>query len=329
MSTPNIREIAADLAAVAALMEIADNLGIFHLLTPGATVSAAELAGAAELPEHGVTSFLEALVAAGLLEWTESPRRFRVSDDFADRTYEAGYLSWSLGANRPFIEHAAEFLRDPVGAAAAHRRNGRHVAVSSRWIGAKGFYPAAIDTIVAVAPRRIVDLGAGAAGLLIDLLGRLPEATGVALDLSGDACREAGRRAAEAGLAERLEVVERSVESLAQDPSPVRGADVIHAGFVFHDVIQDADVFDLVLKNCHEAMRPGGIMAITDAVPYAPDERERRFSALFTYLHASSMGVRLPSEEEWLDRFTAAGFAQAECRAHRFPTGRLFVATKS
>jgi SAM-dependent methyltransferase len=130
-------------------------------------------------------------------------------------------------------------------------------------------------------------------------------------------------------MAGRLEVVERSIQSLATDPGPVQDADVIHAGFVFHDAVQEEDVFDLILKSCHEGLRPGGLLVVTDAVPYAPAERERRFSALFTFLHSGFMGVRLPSEEEWLAKLSGAGFALTQCQAHRFPTGRLFIAVKS
>lgn len=324
ISTP---ETAADLAAVAALLEMADRLGIVPLLERGEPVTTAQLAAAADVPEEGMAGFVATLVAAALLE-PAGVKEFRVADDFADRIHASGYLYWSLRANQPYVEHPAEFLRDPAGAAALYRRDGREVAVSSRWIGSQGFYPAATEAILAARPRRIADLGAGAAGLLVDLLGRLPETTGVALDMSAGACREASRAARAAGVGDRLEVVERPIQSLADDPAPVAGADVIHAGFVFHDIVREGDVFDRVLRRCREALRPGGIMAITDAVPYAPDGRERRFSALFTYLHAGFMEVELPPEEEWLERFRRAGFDQARCVPHRFPGGRLFIAAK-
>ncbi|MFD3664869.1 class I SAM-dependent methyltransferase [Streptomyces sp. NPDC058659] len=327
MSSISPPETAADLAAVAALLEMADRLGIVPLLERGEPVTVAELAVAADVPEEGMGRFLSALVAAALLVPT-GVKEFRVADDFADRIYESGYLTWSLRANQPYLQNPAAFLRDPAGSAAQYQRNGREVAVSSRWIGSQGFYPAATEAILAARPKKIVDLGAGAAGLLIDLLGRLPESTGVALDMSAGACQEAARAALAAGVGDRLEVVERPIQSIADDPAPLAGADVIHAGFVFHDIAQEGDVFDRVLRRCREALRPGGIMAITDSVPYASAERERRFSALFTYLHAGFMNVTLPPEEDWLARFRQAGFDQARCVPHRFPGGRLFITTK-
>lgn len=328
MTVTTSRETAADLAAVAALLEMSDRLGIFHLLERGEPVTASELAATVEVPEEGMAAFLSALVAAALLRPLHDPKEFRIVEDFADRVYEAGYLSWALNANRPYIEHPAEFLRDPKGAAARWHRDGRAVAVSSRWIGSQGFYPAAKKLILDAAPRRVVDLGAGAGGLLIELLGRLPDATGVALDISGDACGEASRAAVAAGVDDRLEVVHAPIQSIATDPTPITEADVVHAGFVFHDVLPEGEVFDRVLRACRDALVPGGIMAITDAVPYAPAERERRFSALFTFLHAAFMGVRLPGEEVWLEKLEKAGFGRTKCVVHRFPTGRLFVATR-
>jgi SAM-dependent methyltransferase len=322
------RNVAADLSAVAALFEMADRLGIFHVLEAGGEVTAGQLADVAGVPSEPMADFLDALSAAAILTPADPYGTYLVCQDFPARCYEAGYLSWSLNANRPFIENIAEFMRDPVQAALKYQRDGRQVAVSSRWIGSRGFYPAAIDVIVSARPAKIVDLGAGAGGLLIKLLNLIPGSSGVAIDLSAGACREAEARVAEAGLAHRMTVVEASVESLSVDPTPIIDADVIHAGFVFHDVMQNSDIFDQVLQRCYESLRPGGIMAISDAVPYASADWERRFSALFTYLHLGFMGVRLPSQEEWLSRFTRAGFSRAECVVHQFPTSRLFVATK-
>jgi hypothetical protein len=74
-------------------------------------------------------------------------------------------------------------------------------------------------------------------------------------------------------------------------------------------------------------MAPAARLIVTDGVPYAANPRERTFSALFTYLHAGFMGVRLPTEEQWQAAFHSAGFSEVSCHRLRFPTGRLFVAS--
>ncbi|MEU4428417.1 class I SAM-dependent methyltransferase [Actinoplanes sp. NPDC024001] len=322
------RVAAADMAATAALLQVAAELGVDQFLDGGEPFTVAELAGAADTPEGPMTEYLAALLAAGLVVTTGDNGDFQAAPDYANQRNHAGYLCWALNANRPFIENAPMFFRDLDGAAKEHQRNSRRVAVSSRWIGTRDFYPAAFDLIVRSGAGHVADLGAGAAGLLIQLLSQDHGRTGMALDISESACAEARKAAERAGVAGRLEVIQRSVQSLADDPSPVAGADVIHAGFVFHDVVGDEATFDAMLRSCATALASDGFLAITDAVPYAADERERRFSALFTYLHAGFMNVRLPTEKAWIERFRAAGFSHVEVVPHEFPGGRLFIVQK-
>ncbi|MFS8197584.1 methyltransferase [Streptomyces sp. CWNU-52B] len=326
MTGTDSAEAAADLAADAALLEIAEELGLSDLLDRGEPFTLAEAAGLAAVPEEGAERYLRALVSAGLISSEGDTGPYRPGADLADRRYQAGYLSWALNANRPYIDHAALFLRDPKAAGATYARDGRRVAVSSRWIGSHGFYPGVLEEIASGAPRHIVDLGAGAGGLLLKLLGRLPDSTGLALDLSGAACEEARRAARLAGLADRLDVVNRSIESLAADPAPLSGADVVHAGFVLHDVVGSPEVLDGVLRACRASLREGGRMVVTDAVPYVAEPRERGFSALFSYLHASSMDVNLPPKDVWHEAFRRAGFTDVSSTPLRMPGSRVFVA---
>ncbi|MFJ9890947.1 class I SAM-dependent methyltransferase [Streptomyces sp. NPDC091287] len=325
MKSTDFRETAADLAADAAFLQMAENLGLSALLDGRSPFTLREAAAAAALPEDGAGAFLRALVSAGLLEQSETGGRFVPCADMADRRYQAGYLSWSLNANRPYIDHAAEIVREPA-AAVGYPRDGRQVAVSSRWIGSAGFYPDVIARITERKPRRVVDLGAGAGALLIRLLTELPDSTGVALDLSAGACEEAERAAERAGVRDRLEVAHRSIESLVDDATPVRDADVVHAGFVMHDVVSKPEVLDRLLRTVRSSLAPGGCFVVTDAVPFTPGARERGFSALFSYLHASSMDVKLPSEQQWRDGFARAGFSEVTCTPLRMPGSRAFVA---
>ena len=258
MNNNDSTEMAADLAANAALLEMADVLGISPIFDGGVSFSVAEVAAAADIPEASALSFLRALQAAGLVDGDENGQYFTACADLADRRYDAGYLSWSLNANRPYIDHAAELLRHPEATVGKYQRDGRRVAISSRWIGSYGFYPDVISEITRRKPARIVDLGAGAGGLLIHLLKALPASSGLALDLSAGACEEAEFAARQADVHERLAVVNRSIESLVDDPGPVRGADVVHAGFVMHDATRDMDVLDAILRACREAISDNG-----------------------------------------------------------------------
>ena len=323
----DMRETAADAAGAAALLEIGDRIGVLPHIDQGQRFDAAQLASAIGLPQQSVANYLEAMTSAALL--TETDGTFQVVDGFDRIVYESGYLSWALNANRPFIENAVAFLTDNVAAGKKISRDGRQVAVSSQWMGSFGFYPVALQTILDARPSHVVDLGAGTARLLIEVMLTLKDTTAVALDLDGPSCSEATLAAERAGVGDRLTVYERSIQSVATDPTPVKDADVVHAGFVFHDMMpEEEDIADATLANCRDALRPGGMMAITEAVPYVPDPRERRFSAIVTYYHRQFMRRRLLNEQEWTEKLRKAGFEDVRCLPHRFPTGRLFIAKR-
>ncbi|MEV1049495.1 class I SAM-dependent methyltransferase [Streptomyces sp. NPDC049916] len=321
-------ESMAEAAAVATLLQIGAEIGADQVLDSGGTFSAPDVAQAAAVPLAGVTAYLSALLAAGLIVETGVPGDFRTATDYADLRHQAGYTSWAMHANGPFIDNARAFLTDPAVAARTHRRDGQRVAVSSRWIGERAFYPQIVDQVVAAGALRVTDLGAGAGGLLIKLLQQNPERTGTAVDINGAACAAAREAALTAGVDDRLTVVERPIESLVDDPGPVSGADAVLACYVLHDIVADPETAQNVLGVLRDALAPGGFLAVADAVAYAPQAQERTFSALFTYLHAAFMGIALPAEQEWLDTFGKAGFSRTRTVPIGLPGGRLFVAAK-
>ncbi|MHA7958663.1 methyltransferase [Streptomyces sp. L500] len=318
----------ADAAAVAALLQIGAEIGADQVLDSGGTFTAPDMAKASGVPLDGVTAYLTALLAAGLVVETDVPGEFRAAADYPDLRHQAGYVSWAMNANGPFIDHARAFLTDPAEAARAHRRDGRRVAVSSRWIGERAFYPQLVEQVVASDALRVTDLGAGSGALLIDLLRENPARTGTAVDISGAACAAARDAALASGVHERLTVIERPIESLADDPGPVAGAEAVLACYVMHDIVADDHTARSVLGALRDALAPGGFLAVADAVSYAPQPEERRFSALFTYLHSTFMNVRLPTEQEWSDKFAAAGFSRTRTVPIGLPGGRLFVASR-
>lgn len=337
MTTTNERDLATeiehsgpapDLAAAAAFLEMGDRLGVLEVITRGETFNAPIIAAHADLPLDATKRYLQALESAGLIELVADDW-FRTVRDFDVIVHRAGYVSWTMNANRPFIEHAREFFLDPEAAGKRHERDGREVAVSSQWMGSFAFYPAALSRILAAQPTKFADLGSGTCRMIIDVLRRFPECRGVGLDLDGSACRVARHAAELAGVSDRLTILERPIQSIADDSAPLAGVDVVHAGFVFHDMLpEEEDIANKVLVNCRDALRPGGIMAITDAIPYVRNERERRFSAMVTYYHTEFMRRRLLTESEWTTKFRTAGFSDVEVVTLGFPTGRLFIARR-
>jgi SAM-dependent methyltransferase len=327
MTTTYPAEPGGDLATAAAFFELGDRLGILHFLETSTDVRPDVVAREIDLPEENVRNYLEAMRHAGFAETNEAGG-YRVADTYPQFRYEAGYVSWSVNANRPFLEHAREFMLDPEAAYRTYERDLRQVAVASEWIGATAFYPKALEAILSLRPQKFVDLGAGSGRLLIDVLSQVPGSTGVALDISQGACDQAELQAKDANLADRLTVTCRTIQSVADDPAILDGADVVHGGFVFHDMMpEEEDVADRLLAECRKALsRTGGTMAITDVIPYIPEQRERAFSACTTYFHQEFMKRKLLSIEGWKEKFRAAGFTGVEVVQHRMPSARLFLA---
>jgi SAM-dependent methyltransferase len=320
------------LAAWAALLEIADRIGITSQIATGNQFEVDDLCASTGLPAEGLAGFCEALEVAALIRPVDGAAAtgpFVAVDGFDQIQHQAGFLSWTMNANRPFIENAFKFIADPGRPSGVALRDGREVAVSSQWMGSKAFYPAALRTILEHQPKKVVDLGSGTCRLLIEILLTLPGCEAVGLDLDPAACREARESADRAKVGDRLTVLERPIQSIADEPGPLRDADVVHGGFVFHDMFpEEKSTASKVLLNCNQAIRPGGIVAITEAVPYVKNERERQFSAIVTYYHRQFMKRKLLTEAEWTATLHEAGFRPVESVELAFPTGRLFIGHK-
>lgn len=320
---------APSLAGVAILLEIGSEYGLVELLRQSRTISVSEAALHSGLSPAVITQYLEALVSAGLLEQAggDGPvHAYRGTTTLARAIHDVGYLSWGLRACQPLIANARRFMVDPNQAREDYQRDGGLIARTSQWMGEQSFYPQAEEAILALRPRHFVDLGCGSARLLVKILQQLPESYGTGIDMSSKACADARHAAGDADLGQRLRIIESPIQALADDPSPLAGADVIHAGFVLHDLMpEDEPVLDRLLAACREAS-PKATLVVVDAVPFARDEQERMFSAAFSYLHHGFMGRKLQSEMAWSERLARAGFSAVEISKLGIPGGRLFLA---
>jgi trans-aconitate methyltransferase len=327
ITTEFVPENAADLAAASAFLELGSRLGLLSEISKK-TSSTCTAATATGLPEQNVKHYFEALVHAGLAV-DVGDNSYTLVDNIDEICYEAGFVSWAMNANRPFLQNPREYFANRSAAGHYYGRDGLQVAVSSQWMGTLGFYPAALQTICDLKPHKFVDLGAGSARLLIEVLTRFPAASGVALDFDADACAEAERCARDADVLNRLQIIEASIQSVAHRHHFLQEADVIHAGFVFHDMMPNEEaVADQVLSRCREALLDRrGTMALTEVVPFATSQRERRFGALLTYYHQEFMGVELLNEDQWKNKLLSNGFRHVDCSRLRMPSCRLFTAT--
>lgn len=323
------KKVAQDLAGKAILLEIGARLMLINPLLMEERTYVPEVAVRSNVVPSFVESYYQAMVHSKMVDKdrdVQGKAYYVASSSLRESINEAGYLLWGLMSCAPLISNAASFSHNPELSAGVHPRDGEHVARTSRWMGEKDFYPQAERAIISLQPKKIVDLGAGTCGLLIRCLKRLPQAHGIGVDINGDACEKAKLLLRESDLSQRTSVIEASIQSLVKDPSCIESADVIHAGFVFHDLMPDAEEFlDELLKTCREKA-PRGALIVVDAIPYSQKDSEQSFSAAFTFLHNQFMCRQLLTEEEWITKLAKAGYKNVEVEALGISGGRIFIA---
>ena len=318
------------LAGQAVLLELGAQLGLLDPLLSRREVSAIEAAKAAQIEEAFVSGYYDALASAGLAaasrENSNGAGRYCASPDLPDALNAVSYIVWALTSCAPLVSNARAFARDRQAAAEIYHRNGEHVARTSKWMGDSDWYPHAENEIISANPRKIVDLGSGSCRLLVRCLQKLPQARAVGIDLSTDACARATLAIKDAGLQERLTLIEKPIQSLLDDPTPLESSDVVHAGFVFHDLMPDEEKdLDAILKAIRENA-PRGILVVIEAVPYAQNPEERAFSAAFTFIHKYFMGLKFLTEEGWKEKLKAAGYKHIAVSRLGASGGRIFTA---
>lgn len=321
--------MAQALTGRAMLLEIGAKTGILDPLLSKEEISVAEVAKSSGVPEGFVSGYYTALAHAGLAKaCTKSSNgtHFSAAPDLHQSINDAGYLVWGLMSCAPLIAHAQAFSLDLSSSAEAHLRDGEHVARTSKWMGESDFYPHAENAILAARPGKIVDLGSGTCSLLMRCLQKLPEAKGVGIDINADACEKARIAIHNAEMDKRISVIRAPIQSLVQTPAPLQGADVIHAGFVFHDLMPDEETTLDALLLTFRKTAPRGMLIIVDAVPYAHGVGEDAFSAAFTFLHSHFMARQFLTEDGWKTKLSKAGYDTVAISRLGISGGRIFTA---
>jgi len=182
-----------------------------------------------------------------------------------------------MEADRPLIDAETDAYRDVI----KRRARGEPVAYIT---GTREFYALAfevtpdvliprpetefiVDRVRELKPKRLLDIGTGSGCIAIACAVRLPEATVVATDVSGEALAVARRNAESLGVADRLEFREGDLFApLANDER----FDVIASNPPY--VSQGGALPEVDLHEPHVALYPGasGLEILDRLIPRAP-----------------------------------------------------------
>jgi SAM-dependent methyltransferase len=200
-------------------------------------------------------------------------------------------------------------------------RSGRHTGVGSGQLTAVRLVPAVRQILVQKGCRRVLDLGCGAGGFLIQLARAEPSLQGLGLDISADAIEEARKNARRFGVETRVEFLqaELGADRLLADNFALKGIEAITAMHLLHEFGRDGtERIVEVLRELKRAL-PGRLLVFTECYPVDAVAMGKKlpptFSELDYYLihPLSRQGVPLPPAE-WKAILEKAGLTFLELR---------------
>ncbi|MFC9745655.1 methyltransferase [Streptomyces niveus] len=159
--------------------------------------------------------------------------------------------------------------------------------------------------------RHVLDVGGGNGALLLEIARKASHVRGTLLELAGPA-RQAGHAVAEAGLTDRVTVVDGDFF----EPLPVT-ADVVILSFVLLNWSDDDA--RAILRRCAESLEPGGSLLVMDRADSEADGADRFFSTLLDLRMLTFMGGRVRTRDEVVRLVSAAGFSLASERTTGSP----------
>lgn len=317
---------AQDLAGKAILFEIGAKAGLLGVIEDSDSVTVANLSEKLRIKEDFLNVYLDTLTNLGLLSKHDN-NSYAKTSIYEQEKNKIGYIAWGMMSCAPLIANTADFVKDFDVAIKAHHRCGEHVARTSTWMGGRDFYPQAEKVILDLQPKKVVDLGSGTCGLLIRLINKIPGMKGIGVDLSKEACEKAAAHIKELHLENSIDVITAPIQKLVDDKNVFLDADVVHAGFVFHDLMpEDEVILDKLLAHIRQ-ISPQATLVIVDAIPFANNQHEMAFSSAFSFLHKFFMGRQLLPEADWKAKLQKAGFNSIKIEQLGISGGRIFVAS--
>lgn len=295
--------------AADAVLRTADQLGLLAAIA-GDRTTAGELAAGHGHDAGAVAVVLDALVALGLAEQDADGYRAHPQLPALVTTMRAGMatLPDRVRTGRPRL------AGDRPGEAG--ELYGKLAATLGRF-----FRDVAeeVADLLAAPGLSVLDVGAGAAPWTRAIARRHPSTRVMAVDLQR-VVPTTRAAVAHDGLADQFDIVARDVLA---DPVPSRDHDLVVAANVCH--LFDAPTAERLVQRLAAAARPGGTVAIVDAVPDHDDPQRQRSVALYAVgllTRTATGGVhRFAEYHEWL---TAAGCSEVECHdCERFPSSLI------
>jgi phenylpyruvate C(3)-methyltransferase len=156
-------------------------------------------------------------------------------------------------------------------------------------------------------PGNVVDLGCGSGGRVLDILARYPRARGIGIDIARPALDAARAGSVEAGVADRVTLIEADVLELDERPE-FADVELITCFMMGHDFWPRENCV-AALRRFRKVFPSAQRLLLGDATRTAavPDAELPVFTLGFELGH-DLMGVFLPTVDDWEPVFGEAGW---------------------
>ncbi len=314
----------AGAAMSAALVVVGDRLGLYKALAKGGPATAAELARRTETAERYVQEWLDAQASGGYVQYDKvtqtyslSPERaVALADDlspaFVPGMFQIMHAMWTA------VDHMAEKFKTGEG----HPWGEHHPCLFE---GTERFFRAgyrgnlisswlpALDGSVAKLERgaKVADVGCGLGASTILMAQTYPKSRFFGYDSHPASIETARKRAAEAGVADRV-----TFDVASSTDFPGRDYDIVCHFDCLHDMEDPAGA----ARHVRQALASGGNWMIVE--PFAADQREDNHNPIGRVFYSASTMICVPHSLS--RRGPALGAQAGEARIRRIVTDSGF-----
>lgn len=277
-----VGDVATSLAA--GLMVVGDKAGLFKAMAGAGWLGAAEVAERSGVLARYVEEWLASMAGAGYIEYDAAAEKFLLPDEHAQFLTDPGseYYLGGLYGSLPGLMAMAPRLATAfqTGSGISFADFGadmpRTLEVMNRPVYearlVRSWLPALPDTVARLqAGGRALDVGCGTGIVPITLAKAYPGATIAGLDLDTRSIDIARGYAAEAGVAERVQFMASTLESLPDGP----GWDLVSTFDVMHDLPDPLGA----MRKIRSLLAEGGTYLMVE--PKTADDLEKNMANPF------------------------------------------------
>ncbi|MFE8957409.1 histidinol-phosphate transaminase [Streptomyces iakyrus] len=283
-------------------------LGVWDRLVERPERTVDELAATAGTDATGLMPLLRVVALLGYVELTDgSAPAVTLTGAGRELVRMRGFFTWGVGGYHEVLRGLSGLARGTSVFEQDVDRDGGMVAVGSGEVGRELMLPLEQEVLATVDFRTVADLGCGDATRLLRLCDGHPHRRGTGIEINQGACVQANKRVADAGLADRIDIVHGDVLAFSGRTFPE--VDLVTSFLMMHDLFDATGDPAGVMRTLRRVFPEARRFLIGDTV--AQDWEERReslpmFSVGFELVHAF-MDTPIMNRRTYEDAFAGAG----------------------